>query len=106
MKKNKWFTVILGILFICFLGLYIAYRSGYYEAKVSRKAIITEEKIKEFEQDVKDGKDINIKDYVNDTHYDYSSPMSRLGNSIATKIDKIMGGGVSDFFNFLGMLFT
>jgi hypothetical protein len=106
-KPNySWFWLPLGILFLVFLAFYIAYSSGYYEAKVNRKATITQEKINEFEKDVKDGKEIDIKDYVDNDYVDYSSPVSKLGTKIAAGIDTFMDGGVTDFFNFLGTMFT
>lgn len=106
-KKNyNWFWIALGSLFLVFLAYYIAYASGYYEANVSRKATITQEKLEQFEEDVKDGKEIDVSDYVQSDSIDYSSPVSNLGNSISSGIDSLMGGGVSDFFDFLGKLFT
>lgn|SRR5574344_268144 len=108
MKKSNynWFWITLGGMFLIFLAYYIAYTSGYYEAKVTRKATITQEKLEQFEEDVKEGKEIDIKDYVQNDSIDYSSPVSRLGNNISSGIDSLMGGGVTDFFNFLGKLFT
>jgi hypothetical protein len=108
MKKPNysWFWLILGGFFLTFLAFYIAYSSGYYEAKVQKKATITQEKITEFEQDVKDGKEIDLKEYVNNDYIDYSSPVSKLGNKLASGIDMFMDGGVTDFFNFLGTMFT
>ena len=108
MKKPNynWFWITLGALFLIFLAYYIAFASGYYEAKVTRKATITQEKLEEFEEDVKDGKDIDIKDYVNNDNVDYSSPMSKLGTKIASGVDSFMSGAVTDFFNFLGRMFT
>ena len=108
MKKPNynWFWISLGGLFLVFLAYYIAYASGYYEAKITRKATITQEKLEQFEEDVKDGKEIDINDYVENDSIDYSSPVSRLGNGISSGIDSLMGGGVTDFFNFLGKMFT
>src|SRR5574344_1228521 len=105
-KKNyNWFWLTLCGLFLVFLAYYIAYSSGYYEAKVNRKATITQEKLEEFEQDVKDNKEIDLKDYLDSDFVDYSSPVSKIGSNIAQGIDSVMDGGVTDFFNFLGQLF-
>ena len=108
MKKPncRWFWILLSCSFLAFLAYYIAYSSGYYEAKVTRKATITEEKLQEFEDDVKEGKDVDLKDYVSNDSIDYSSPVSKLGNGIARGFDSFMSGGVTDFFNMLGELFT
>ena len=108
MKKKNYniFWLTLSISFIIFVSYYIAFESGYYEANISRKSIITEESIKEFEQDIKDGKEIDIKDYINNDFVDYSSPISRLGSNISNTLDKIMGGEVLDIFENISKLFT
>ena len=72
---------------------------------MGRKATITEEKLKEFEQDVKDGKNIDLKDYLTKDYIDYSSKVSRFGSKIGTSLDKLMDGGINDFLELLGSLF-
>ena len=105
-KKKNYFLTLLSILFIIFVAYMVAYNSGYYEANISKKSKITEEKLQEFERDVKEGKEIDIKDYVENDYVDYSSSFSKLGNKLSSSIDTFMDSGLSDFFNFLGKLFT
>lgn len=105
-KKTNWFLVLLSFSFIIFLAFYIALESGYYEAKVTKKSIMTEEKIMEFEQDVANNEPIDINKYVTTDYVDYSSPASRAGQKVALVFEKVMDGGISDFFGFLGGLFT
>jgi len=105
-KKKNYFLIILSLLFIVFAAYMVAYNSGYYEANVSRKSKITEEKLQEFERDVKEGKEIDIKDYVENDFVDYSSSLSKLGNRFSSSIDTFMDSGLSDFFAFLGKLFV
>ncbi|MDD5836658.1 MAG: hypothetical protein PUD34_05575 [bacterium] len=105
MKKKNYFFNILFVLFIIFMALYIALESGYYDVKMGRKATITEEKLAEFEQDVKDGKEIDLKDYLSDDYVDYSSGVSRIGSSLGTSLDKIMDGGIDDFLKIITSLF-
>ena len=105
-KKNKWFWFILSTLFLIFVAYTLAYESGYYEANISKKSHITEEKLQEFESDVKEGKEIDVKDYIDNDFVDYSSSMSKIGNKLASSIDSFMDSGLTDFFNFLGKLFT
>ena len=105
-KKKNYFFIILFSLFIIFLAYILAYNSGYYEANISRKSKITEEKLQEFEQDVKDGKEIDIKEYIDKDTIDYSSKVSKIGSDLSQGVDKFMEGGLSDFFEFLGRLFT
>ena len=104
MKKNPFFKILLVFFFI-FMALYIALESGYYDIKMGRKATITEEKLQEFESDVKDGKEVDLKDYLTDDYVDYSSSVSRFGSKIGSSLDKLMDGGIDGFLNLLGSLF-
>jgi len=104
-KKHNYFFKILFVFFIIFMALYIALESGYYDVKMSKKATITEEKLKEFEEDVKNGKEIDLKDYIINDTVDYSSYMSNVGNKIGNSLDKLMDGGIANFFKILGSLF-
>ena len=105
-KKFNYFNFIFTILFLIFCGYYISFESGYYEASVSRKSKITQEKIVEFEKDVKEGKDIDIKEYMQSDYIDYSSPVSRVGTSISKAFDTFMSNGFVDFFSSISKLFT
>lgn len=104
MKKNPFFKILL-VFFLIFMALYIALESGYYDIKIGRKATITEEKLQEFESDVKDGKEVDLKDYLTDDYVDYSSSVSRFGSKIGSSLDKLMDGGIDGFLNLLGSLF-
>ena len=101
MKKNPFFKILL-VFFLIFMALYIALESGYYDIKMGRKATITEEKLQEFESDVKE---VDLKDYLTDDYVDYSSSVSRFGSKIGSSLDKLMDGGIDGFLNLLGSLF-
>jgi len=105
MKKTNYFLRILTILIIIFIALSVALESGYYDVKVGKKATLTEEKLEEFEQDVKDGKEIDIKEYIEEDTIDYSTPVSKFGQTLGSSIDKFMSYGLNDFFNLLSKLF-
>ena len=92
-KKNNnsnLFWWILGILFIIYIGYLMALESGYYQSKVAQKTLLTEEKIEEFEQDIKEGKELDIKDYVIDDYKDYSSPLSKAGQQISLGVEILL----------------
>ena len=55
MKKNIFKLVILMLL-ITFTIMYIISSTGYYEYNMQSKTILTNDKIKEFEEDVKNNK--------------------------------------------------
>lgn len=82
MKKILKITFIL--LFIFFLSLYLSkYNNYYYE----NKRIMTDEAIKRFENDLKEGKKINADDYMIKTK-DYNNRISRLGIKTSSIIEK------------------
>lgn len=93
----KVFYIILSILFIIFLIIFISTNSGYYEYKNNQKTIFTEDKIKEFERDVKEGKNIKINNYLKDDSKNYSNRLTDIGDGISELINNsvnfILKGG-------------
>ncbi len=63
-KKINYFKYIFIILFTSYLVLFLASNNGYYEYKNKQKNILTEEQIKKFEQDILDGKSVDLEDYI------------------------------------------
>ena len=109
MKKkdpNRYFWRSLIILFIVFVALYIAMESGYYTSNLGKKTELTQEKILEFEQDIKDGKEIDINDYLINEYKDYSSKTSKLGMNLSNSTEKFMTKGISEIFKIIGNLFS
>ncbi len=105
-KKPNWFLRILGVLFVIYMSLTIAINTGYYEAKLSEKTTITEENMKQFEEDVKNGKEVDIKDYVTDNYEDYSNNTSKAGVKVSHVVENFMANGITDLINVLKKLFT
>ena len=103
MKKqeilNRIFRYLFTFLFIIYLTLYFSLQTGYYEYENKKKNILTEEKIKQFEEDVEKGKDITIEDYLKDTYIDYGNKTSRFGKKISIKFSKTVKKGIETFFN-------
>ena len=104
-KKNNPFLKILGILFVIFMALYIANMSGYYESKIRDRVIITEEGIKEFEEKVQNGDEIDITSFLNSERIDYSSSMSNLGDGVTESIENIVANGMDFVSDILKSLF-
>lgn len=106
MKKNKnWFLRLLFILFIVFLGLYIASISGYYEAQVGNKVALTDKAIKEFEEDVINGKEVDINTYITKDDKDYSNTLTDLGDKFSESMGKILTDGIGGIWDALKVLF-
>lgn len=104
-KKKNWFLRLLFISFLIFLGLYIASISGYYEAQVSNKVALTNEAIKNFEQDVLDGKTVDINTYIQKENKDYSNKMTDLGDKITESVQKFLTSGFGGIWDALKVLF-
>ena len=105
-KKGSIFLKILTILFILYLSLTIAISSGYYEAKLSEKTTITDEAMKRFEEDVKEGKNVDIKDYLTEVKKDYSNEATKLGINFSMLVEKFMSKGIDEMVNIFKILFT
>ncbi len=101
-KKNKIFKMIFILCFISYLTFYIAGQTGYYEYNARKKMTFTKEQIEKFETDVREGKNIDIKEYLKNTDKDYQNKISRTTLSISENISKITKKGVSIIFTKLG----
>ena len=95
---NKIFLSFLFILFITFITLYISQATGYYEFEQSRKAVFTAEQIEKFQQDVKDGKEIDINNYLENTNKNYQNNISKVSLNISESISKYTKMGVEKVF--------
>lgn len=108
MKKKKTNPVlkILFVLFIIYISLYIVGNSGYYENKVNNQVILTEENIRQFENDVKNNKNIDIENYVKDEKIDYSNSISNLGDNVSIKVEKFMTEGLGEIAKVIKKMFS
>ena len=102
-KKKHIFLKIILILFLIYFTLYIMDNLGYYNI-ASKNKIITEEKMKEFERDVKNGKSIDIKEYVRD-ETNYKNSYSNLGYQSSIFIDATLNKGFKNIGKILKKFF-
>ena len=95
------FIKILGIsLLVFFLSLYFSkYNSDYYESK----KILTDNKIKEYEKDLKDGKIINSSNYVIEEK-NYNNTASKIGIKVSKLIENSFQSGLKFIINKLESL--
>lgn len=100
-SRQAWLTFrrILLILFIFYTIIY--FQTENSNTYLSEKTILTEEKIKEFEEDVKNGEYIDIKNYTEEKYVDTSNPVSNLGYNLGEGISEFFGVKVVDFFKFI-----
>lgn len=104
-KKKNYFVLILLISFAFFLIVYLSKEAGYYEYKMYTKTRLTEESILKFEEDVNQGKDVSIEDYIVNDFVDYSNTFTDIGSSIGMFIEDIMHDGIEKTLKVLGSLF-
>lgn len=95
--KNKGLRFIIIIVIIIYISSYYVASSGYYEYHLQEKTVLTNEKIKEFEQDVKDNQNIDIKNYLVYEEVDYTNKLTNFiynlsdnGNKVARKCIKAL----------------
>ena len=103
-KKNKIFKFLIVLLFIIYITIYISEKTGYYEYKNYQKTILTKEQIVKFEDDVKNGKNVKLNDYVVNTNKNYQTRLSKMGNGLSELISKMINKGIDSCFEFLNKL--
>lgn len=87
---HQFSKILLIIFFISFLTLYLSKNSGYFEYQQYKKTSFTKEQIQQFEQDIRDGKNIDINNYLENEDKDYSNKMSNLGLFLSKKMEKFI----------------
>ncbi len=97
-KLTSAFKIILLVFLFLFITMYISNMKGYYPYNNYKKSLVTEEGIKNFEKDVKDGVAIDINDYIEDEK-DYSNNISRTSLYISNKVTNFIRGGIVSFFD-------
>ena len=103
-KKNKIYKFIFGLFFLSFLVIYFSELTGYYEYKNYQKAALTEEQIKKFEEDVKNGNEVDINEYLVVNNKKYNNTLSKLASKLSDGISKIVNNGVEYTFKYISKL--
>lgn len=101
---NNIMKVIFLILFLIFLTIYFSQSGGYYEFELHRKTVFTEEMIKKFEQDVADGKDVSIEDYLVEEKKNYNNKASKLGYLFSKNVGKFIKNGIEETFKMINKM--
>ena len=84
---NKFLKYTLIVLFLLFLGLYFSSNAGY-QAKYKKN--LTEQEIRNFEEDLNNGVNIDIKEYTNANNKNFSNPVSRTTLKISNTIGDLV----------------
>lgn len=96
--------LIILLIIIIYISSYLIASSGYYEYTMQQRTIITNERIKEFEEDIKNNENIDIKDYLKKEEFDYSNKITNLVYNISENSNKITRKTIKYLFKKLGSL--
>ena len=104
-KKEKIFQNIMKFVFLAFFVFFlIVYFSGtgtYYENELHKKTLFTEEQIKKFEEDVANGKNVSIEDYIANPKENYSNKTSEAGLFLSKGITNYIKKGIEQTFKMI-----
>lgn len=106
MKINprKIFNTTVFCLFAFFVSLYLASASGYYEYENKEQTKFTEEKMKEFENDLKKGKKVDLKDYLEVDTVKYDNKITNFGQSLSDILNDSITHSLEKTFKFIEKL--
>ena len=102
MNKKKIFKIIFFSLFLAFVISYVIEKTGYYEYNLQNKMVMTNEAMKQFEQDIKEGKDVRREDYLVSTEKDYTSTLTKGTNKVSIKVNTLLKNGIEGMFRVFG----
>ncbi len=103
-KLNKIFKYCILISFVTFFALYLSQSTGYFEYRNSKKVALTNDQIQKFEQDVKEGKNVDIEKYIDINNKNYQNTISKAGLSISNATEKVIQKLIGGSFKVLGDL--
>lgn len=101
---KKILKLISIIIVFIFSVSYMIAESGYYEYTMQKRTIITNEKIKEFEEDIKNNQEIDLKNYLDKEEIDYSNKITTLVYNISDNSNKLARKTIKYIFKKLGSL--
>ena len=94
---DKIFKYSLLVLFLLFLGLYFSSNAGLIDYQAKYKKNLTEKEIMKFEEDIKNGVNVDIKDYIKKNNKYYNNSISK----ITLKISNTIGNVVKETLDFI-----
>ena len=104
--KEKIAKFILFGFVILFAGLLFADANGYYVNKTYEHKTLTEEQIKKFEEDIKNGGSIDVEDYTINNEKDYTNKLSDGIYKVSLKIESLVDSFLTALFNGAGSLIS
>lgn len=84
--KDNLFKYVLLTVFLVFVALYYSSGSGLIDYQSRNKMALTEEQIKQFEEDVANNVEIDLKNYITDSEEKYDNSISKNTLKLSNKI--------------------
>lgn len=97
--KEKVLRFVFLSFVVFFFVLLIAEKTGYYESRTTKAKTLTEEQIKIFEEDIKNGKEIDVTEYTVDLNKDYSTDLSDDIYRVSLKLENIFDKSIKFIFS-------
>lgn len=85
------------IILILLSFLYFSYQNGYYDKYMRDKINLTNQSIEKFENDIKDGKDVTIEDYLQESK-NYATKTGNMSLKISNKLENIISSSIKFLF--------
>ena len=95
---NKLIKLIILTICIAFVISYIIYETGYYEYKLQSRTVLTKEQMEKFEQDVNEGKNVDLNDYLVETEKDYTNNLTDTTIKVSSTVNSYIKKGVELLF--------
>lgn len=96
---NRVFKIFMSVLCVLFLALFIANNTGYYSFSLRNKKELTEQQIIKFEEDVKNGVEIDLNDYLAMDTISYQNNISKLGYNISSLVENLVKTSIYKIFD-------
>lgn len=103
-KKNKLCKFVFNLFFLSFFVIYLSELTGYYEYQNYKKTSLTEEQIKKFENDIKNGNEVDIHEYLIVDNKKYDNNLSKLASKLSDVISELVNNGVEYTFKYISKL--
>lgn len=101
---NNFVKVLLVLVLVSFFAMIFASCNGYYERKLGNRVTLTNDAIERFENDLANGVDIDINDYVSLEVVNYDNKVSSFGKSLSNRINSLFSYGIKMFFKSIDKL--
>ena len=96
--------LFLLLIAIAFISSYLVASSGYYEYQLQQEIVLTNEQIKEFEEDIKNNQYIDLKDYSQKKQLDYTNKLTNFVYNISENSSNLTRKIMKKIFQKLGSM--